>query len=405
MKHIKNKAKQVVLASIGINFSTGMMYTWSLISKELTEQFNWTSKEASLPYTINTVCFVLAMVVFGKIQDSKGPRFTGTLGTILIGLGFLLSGFTKSATIMLFTIGLLAGAGTGMIVISTTPPALKWYSPQIKGKITGILAASVGMSSIFYSILGDFMLKTFGIPKTFIYIGIGVLVGTLILAQLLVNPPEGFIPQGAVHIKESFDKLTDYTWKEMLNSVDFYKLWLMLGFSSSAGLMIISHISNIARLQVNWGGGFLLVMFLGIFNTLGRIIGGSLSDKIGRTNLMKIIFVLQGINMALFASYRSIPLIALGVGICGLCYGAGFAVLPAALADKYGNKNFGINYGLMFTGWGLGGIIGPMMGAAIFDATNSYILAYKVALILLIITSIVAFTFKDEQENWIKSNL
>ncbi len=86
----------------------------------------------------------------------------------------------------------------------------------------------------------------------------------------------------------------------MIRTADFYKLWLMLAFSSSAGLMIIGHISNIAKIQVNWQGGFILVILLAIFNTLGRVLGGTLSDKMDRINLMKLIFIFQGINMFMF---------------------------------------------------------------------------------------------------------
>lgn len=399
----KSKSLKVLTAATGINFIAGLLYIWSVISKSLVNELHWTSKQASLPYTISTVSFVIAMVVFGKIQDAKGPRVTATIGGILLGTGLILSGLTTSPIMMILTLGIIAGAGIGIINVSTTPPALKWFAPEKKGMITGIVVAGVGLSSIFYSPLANFLMKEVGISKTFIYIGIGALIASVILAQFLQNPPKDYVPEGkdksTNQKKNSANSSRDFSSNEMLKSKNFYKLWIMLAFSSSAGLMIIGHISNIAKVQVNWEGGFLLVIFLAIFNTLGRIIGGTLSDKIGRVNLMRGIFILQGLNMFLFAKYNNIALIAFGAAVAGLCYGAGFSVFPATVSDLYGTKYFGANYGLMFTSWGLGGIIGPMTGAFILDSTGNYNTAYLVAFGLLVISTIVTFTFKTSTKD------
>ncbi|WP_201259733.1 OFA family MFS transporter [Tissierella sp. P1] len=398
-KDINTKKYKVLWAATLTNVIAGLVYIWSVISKALIEDLNWTSKEASLPYTMITVFFVIAMVIFGKIQDEKGPKLTVTIGGILMGAGLIFSGIFTDPKIMILTMGVIAGTGIGTVNASTVPPAVKWFPYEKKGMITGIVVAGVGLSSVFYSPLANYLISKVGISKTFIYIGVGALILTLILAQLLENPPEGFLSQKTTSTEKKKDKASnDFTWKEMIKTLNFYKLWLMLTFSSSAGLMIIGHVSSIAKSQVNWQAGFILVILLSIFNALGRILGGTLSDKIGRVSLMKMVFILQGVNMFLFAKYSNIGLLAIGVAIAGLCYGAGFSVFPATVTDLYGIKNFGINYGLTYTGWGVGGIIGPMTAAAIFDSTHNYNTAYIVAGILLVISTIIAFTFKSERQ-------
>lgn len=109
------------------NFIAGLIYIWSVISKSLINDLNWTSKQASLPYTVITVSFVIAMVIFGKIQDMKGPKLTVTLGGILMGTGLILSGIFTEPNIMILTMGVIAGAGIGTINASTTPPVVKWF--------------------------------------------------------------------------------------------------------------------------------------------------------------------------------------------------------------------------------------------------------------------------------------
>lgn len=398
-KNLEKKAYKVLWTATLINVIAGIVYIWSVISKALIDDLNWTSKEASLPYTMITVFFVIAMVIFGKIQDEKGPRLTITIGGILMGIGLILSGVFTKPKIMILTMGLIAGTGIGTVNASTAPPAVKWFPPEKKGMITGIVVAGVGLSSVLYSPLANYLINLVGISKTFIYIGVGALISTVILAQLLENPPKDFVPKRTKSIEKKKEKTSnDFTWKEMMKTSNFYKLWFMLVFSSSAGLMIIGHVSNIAKTQVNWQAGFILVILLSVFNTLGRILGGTLSDKIGRVNLLKVVFIIQGINMFLFTYYSNVGLLSIGVAIAGLCYGAGFSVFPAAVTDLYGIKNFGINYGLVYTGWGVGGIIGPMTAASIFDSTNNYNTAYIVAGILLVISTIIAFAFVEQQE-------
>lgn len=389
MDKVKNKGTVVLLAAIGINVLNGILYTWSAISKSLISDWNWTSKQASLPYTVYSIFFVLAMVIFGGLQDSKGPRLIATIGSIFLGMGLMLSGLTQSPIMYIITIGILVGSGVGMHTVTTAPSAIKWFASDKKGVITGIVSAGVGVSSLIYAPLGSFLLLTVGINRTFIYMGLGVLIFTTLLSQLLATPIEKH-----AKLENALEAEVDYNWRFMIGDKKFYKLWFMEAFAASAGLMIIGHIATIAKIQANWENAFVLVMILSIFNTIGRIAGGALSDKIGRINLMRITFMLQGVNMALFYNYINVPTMILGVSIAGFCYGSIFSVFPATISDYYGSKNFGLNYGIMFTAWGFGGVIGPMTGAIIFDATGNYTMAYIIALGLLVISTLITFTFK-----------
>lgn len=392
---VLDKGKQVVIAATLLNFLTGIMYGWSIISKFLVEHYGWTSKEASLPYTIYSIAFVVAMIIFGKVQDKKGPTLLSGFGGFLVGAGLILSGFIINPVSIIITAGIIVGMGVGIISTATTPPVIKWHPERVKGKVTGIIVSGVALSSVFFSPLMDFLINSYGLLKTFLFLGIFILISSVFISQFLVNPPEGFTHEEEASAK-SKNTETNLKWNKMIKTPTFYKLWFMLACSSTAGLMIISHVSNIAKIQANLNTGFILVITLSLFNTLGRLIAGNLSDKIGRINVMRIIFVLQGINMFLFADYNHLALILFGVSIAGLCYGSTFGIFPAITSDYYGSRNFGLNYGIVFTGWGLGGVIGPMAAASIFDMTGTYNTAYMIALALLAISIIITFTFKTK---------
>ncbi len=184
------RSKYGVLGSaVGVNLVAGFIYTWSILSRTLIEEFGWTSSQASLPYTLFTISFVLAMVVFGKAQDSRGPRLVSALGSISMGLGLILSGLFIDPKIMVFTVGIVTGSGVGMMTVATSPPVVKWFPPSKKGMVTGLVAAGAGLASLYYSPLASYLIAGFGLEKTFIFIGGGALIVGSLLSLGLKNPP------------------------------------------------------------------------------------------------------------------------------------------------------------------------------------------------------------------------
>lgn len=391
----RTRAWIVLFAATALNFLGAIFYIWSVVGKALVKS-GWTSKQASLPYTTATLAFVIAMVIMGRIQDRQGPRLVGTISAILLGLGLIVCGVAKTPLMMALGFGVLVGAGSGGINVSTVAPAMKWFPIARKGMITGCVVTGIALSAVMYAPLTNSLLAARGISGAFLALGVVLLILLTIIAQLLANPPAGFNPNpgAAPGARKPANMGQDTNWAGMLRSPYFYKLWVMFIFSSAAGLMIFGHLVTIAKLQAKWEKGFLLLIFLALFNAAGRFLGGALSDLVGRINLMRTIFLVQAINMVCFSHYQTVPMLALGVAVVGLCYGASFAAFPAATADGFGLKNFGLNFGVVFTAWGVGGILGPMSAAAILDSTKSYGPAYLVSAALLLVAAVVAFTIR-----------
>lgn len=390
-KHLQKKGWIVVLSAMGITFLGGITYTWSVISNGLMQEYHWTSTQASLPYTVMTVAFVIAMVIFGKLQDLKGPQLCTVVSAILAGTGMLLSAFVKSPWLMVVTFGIIGGIGFGITNVVSTPPALKWFPPEKQGLISGIVVAGAGLSPVFYSPVANYLITNLGITKTFTILGIFTLVLILLLSKNIKNPPLPHVP--ARPKQETAETENDLTSREMLKTASFYKLWLILAFSAAAGLMIIAHATTIAKTQANWSGGYLLVMLMALFNAQGRLAGGALSDRIGRMNTLRLIFLVQAGNMLFFRTYVTPLHLALGFAVAGFCYGAMFGIIPATTSDLFGLKYFGANYGILFTAWGLSGVIGPMSAARILDTTGTYHTAYLLAAVLLVLSIVLTFTF------------
>ncbi len=383
----------IAIAALAINLILGILYSWSLIQKALVDQWGWTNTEASVPYTICLATFSMVMIFAGKAQDIYGPRPVSLLGGLLLGSGLLLSALATNPVIMMITFGIIGGTGIGFGFAAGTPCALKWFESRRKGIIAGIVVSGVGLSPIYIAPLTDILLGLYGIQNTFFYLGVFSLTGITLLSLFLKNPPAGYMPASSAPSR-SDDTVTDQSWQQMLRSKTFFLLWTTFLMSAAAGLMLIGHLANIASVQAEWQAGFVLVVILAVFNAFGRIAGGYLSDTTGRTNALFIVLLIQAVNIFMFSWYQNIPALIAGSALAGLAYGAIFALFPAATADFFGLNNLGVNYGLVFTGFGAAGIIGPVMGGLVVDMTGNYMNSYIISGIMLIAGAILVKQIK-----------
>ncbi len=393
MNELDKKGRNVLFSAFIINICWGLMYTWSLISKSLVKDKGWTSSQALLPYTLFSTFFVFAMIISGELQDRKGPKPVIFTGIIIAAIGFISAGIFIYPMALNISIGVLTGIGVGTITAATSPPVIKWFLPEKKGLVTGIVVAGTGISSILFAPLMEYLILHIGVSKALIVIGSIAFVISLFFVNNMVNPPEDYIKRSS-EIKISGGK--NYIWSEMLKDLTFYKVWLVFTLSLSGGLMIIGHVATIADVQIGWQLGFILVMLMALFNASGRFLGGVISDRLGRFNFIKINLIIQLINLVLFRFYSNKILLIIGVAISALCYGANFSVFPSITSDLYGMKHFGLNYGIMYSSLGIGGTIGPMIAAKVFDNTGNYFLAYKIGAVLIAIAFIMSFTIENK---------
>jgi OFA family oxalate/formate antiporter-like MFS transporter len=395
MKTTKTTGWIITSAALGINLLLGLLYAWSVFKKALVAEWGWNDVTASLPFTVSAAIFAFMMIFAGRAQDKFGPRVVALLGGIMFGTGLIASGFSKNPAIMVITFGVIGGIGIGLGYSATTPCAIKWFHASKKGVISGIVVSGVGLAPVFIAPLTAYFLKLYGIQHTFIILGLIALVAIVLFSLILRNPSVDYVPaQPSATKKAASPSSNNMSWAGMLKTKQFYLLWLIYLLSATAGLMLIAHMASIAGTQAAWKAGFILVVVLSAFNALGRIAVGFLSDKIGRKSSMVVVFLLQAVNMFLFAYYQSIPLLITGAAIAGLAYGSLFSLMPSITADFFGVKNLGVNYGLVFSGWGIAAIIGPILGGIVVVKSGTYTMSYIVAGILLLIGTLLVKLIK-----------
>lgn len=356
----KNHGWLVAFSGLGINLALGVLYTWSLFKGAIEKEFGWKGDQLNDPYALCCLVFAFAMIVAGKCQDKFGPRVTASLGGLLVGAGMLLISTTNSYATWLIGFGLLVGVGIGFGYSSATPPALKWFPPAKTGLIAGIVVAGFGLAPVYLAPLSQFLLAHFGLQKSMLVFGVAFTAIIIALAQMLKNPPAGFIAAAPAGNAPK-PAMVSSSPTEMLRTPVFYLLWLIYFIGAGAGLMVISSVSGMAKKSMGMNA-FIAVAVMAIGNAGGRIIAGILSDKIGRRWTLALVLAVQaGLMFAAIpvtANKGTAPLLIVFLAtFIGFNYGANLSLFPSLAKDFWGLKSFGVNYGILFTAWGVGGFV------------------------------------------------
>ena len=404
---VKKGAITVLAAGILFNLSIQVLYVWSLLKDVMKTPlaqggWGWTSQEAGFPYTLAIIFFAVGVLIGGRVQDKIGPRWVATVGGAMVGFGLIISGLVGENPIgATVGYGIVTGLGIGFGYGSVLPACLKWFHPGKKGLIGGLVLGGFGLASVHYAFITSALLDRLDIQRTFLYIGGAVAVISVIAAQFVRNPPQEYM---AVILNEENKGQTVNTqkaelnvrWGQMLKTKRFYLIFVLFLFSSSVGLMIIGNLTRIANLQAGVINAAFLISLVAVMNALGRILGGFLSDKIGRVNTLFITIVLQMLNMIGFIFYQNATVLSLGFILTGLCFGTFLAVFPALTADQYGLKNYGVNYGIVYLAYGLAGTAAPVIADYFYVRNGGFETAYIICAIMMVLMIIINYLLKRE---------
>jgi OFA family oxalate/formate antiporter-like MFS transporter len=409
----------VIVGALVVQVILGTVYAFSVFVRPLEGEFEWDRTTTQWAFSIALATFALMMIPAGRLQDKIGPRKVATIGGLLLGLSFLLGAVLINENrpwALYLTYGLIGGAGIGFAYVCPLAAAVKWY-PDHKGLISGLAVAGFGAGALFFAGpaselllppnetgealgLSQILLVGLGVSKGvgfgmgwkafFVLHGVVCMAAVALGATLLRNPPEGFKPAGWTPPPSRAISSTDLNWPEMLNTPLACMLWITFIFGATSGLMAIGQwkpmmgqILGGQSFAPEWMGGFGRfvepVGILAIFNALGRIFWGKVSDWIDRPRAMMMMYLAQGMAFMMLVSVESTFAVFVASAWVGLNFGGNFALFPSATSDYFGSKHFGINYGFMFTAYGVAGILGPVVGGVLFDATGQYILPFLFA--------------------------
>jgi len=388
----------VTFAGLGINLALGVLYAWSMFKDAISKEFGWQGSQLNDPYTLCCLVFAVAMILAGRCQDKLGPRVTASLGGLLIGSGLILISTTSSYGLWLLGFGVLGGLGMGFGYSSATPPALKWFPPAKTGLIAGLVVAGFGLAPVYLAPLSKFLVANYQLQKSMLILGGSFLVVIVGLAQLLKNPPAGYLagPAPAAGAKPAPSGLNP---GEIVRTPTFWLLWLIYFAGAGAGLMVISSISGMAKTTMK-EAAFIAVAVMAVGNAGGRIGAGLLSDKIGRRWTLFLVLLFQAALMLIAIPVTNSTdgakyIIVLVATLIGFNYGANLSLFPSFAKDLWGLKNFGMNYGILFTAWGAGSLLSSV-AQRLKASSGNFDSSFQVAAALLIAGALLTFLIKPK---------
>lgn len=394
---LHNRRWVYVIVGAIIHLILGSIYAFSVFRKPLESFWNISVTESGLPYLVFLAAFGYTMPFGGIILEKIGPKKTSILGSFLVGTGWILASFSSNIYVLTLLYGLLGGIGVGITYGVPISVSTKWF-PDKKGLAIGLTVLGFGLSALVMAPLMTYLILSLGPLPTFGYLGIVFLLTLFLLSLPLKFPPENFSLKGQ-SITQSTATQSNYTPYQMLKTKCFYALWLTYTIGTTAGLMAIGISAPFGRevAKVDPITSGLAVSIFAVFNGFGRPLFGWLTDKITPryAALLSYATIIAASLALAFFGEGNVMLYLAGFSVLWLNLGGWLAIAPTATASFFGTKFYGKNYGIVFTAYGTGAIIGTLTSGIIRDITGSYLSSfYLVSLLAGIGTVIVILLLK-----------
>ena len=402
----------IIIGTI-IELCLGAVYAYSIISVPLKKIFTApvadggfgltvSAMQMSLPYIASLAFFALTMPLVGKYIEKYGPRKVGMLGGVIVGLGWILGSTATSPTMLMILYGVIAGIGVGIAYNCPITTAARWF-PDKRGLAVGLTLLGFGFSAYITGKMSEIISASFGgVFGSMRILGIAFLIIIVVLSMFLVFPPAGWSPRGwKPPVAAAGGKKTDYTRDEMSKNKAFYGLWICYVIGALAGLMAIG-VAKPAGLEVAANAMIAeaditqkltdLTLIFAFCNAVGRPLFGTLTDKLTppRTAILSYVVIIAA-SLLMYTNPASITMYTVAFALLWLCLGGWLAIAPATTASYFGTKDYARNYGLVYTAYGVGAIIGNLMAGAAKDMLGGYVNVFPYVAVLAAVGIVVAF--------------
>ncbi|MEM0302575.1 MAG: OFA family MFS transporter [Archaeoglobaceae archaeon] len=396
----------IVISGLIINLCLGSIYSYSVIQVHLRKLFEdlglrVSATEMQIPFIVFLLFFAITMPIAGKYIEKFGPRKVAYFGAILVGLGWFSASFASSPLDLAVLYGVIGGIGVGVAYNCPIVSVGRWF-PDRRGLALGITLFGFGVSAAIIAPVFDFLAVNFGVILTFRILGVLFFILILLFATFLSFPQEGWRPAGWTMHEEKRKVFMELRREEMIRTRQFYGLWASFMIGTLAGLMAIG-ISKPAGLEVAQNAGIgeaqisilltALIVPFALCNGIGRPLFGFITDKIGvmRTAILSFSLIFLA-SLSIFLNPTSIIAYTLSFAILWLNLGGWLAIAPTATAFLFGTKDYARNYGIVYTAYGAGAVIGNLLAGQSKDLFGAYLMVFPFVALLAILGIFVALT-------------
>lgn len=373
-KPVTSSAALVLAAGFLVLFiGGGARFAVGLTLRPIVDDFGWGRSDLGLAVALFQVVSAATMFGAGYLADRTGPRLVlgGGLLVSAIGIGLMSAISVPWHALALYGVVFALGNGAASMI-----PVGVMVTRAFPGRagIANALAMS-GLSAGQLVVIAALAAVLVTVSWHSVYLWLGV--ANLVLVPLLIWVAPKTTPTQAKAARPN----DGIGVKEAARSRQF---WLLLTVYAICGLddfFVTTHVVAFAEdrgVAVLLAGNLLALM--GLTGLVGVIAGGALSDRAGPVWPTALAF---GARVAVFALVM-VDQSAASVAIFALVFGATFLVTAPLtvvfVSESFGTRHLGALTGLITMVHQIFGGIGAYLGAAVFDATGTYNIAFSVML-------------------------
>ena len=372
----------------------GTVYSWSIFRKPLETLLNIGATESVFPYTVALVFYATLMPITGFYIDRIGTRKITAIGGLIVGVGYILSSFTTNISALTLTYGVIAGTGVGIAYGVPMVVSARWF-PEQKGLAVGLTIVGFGLSPLVTAPLAKSLIDDYGIRQTLLILGIVFMIVIPLISIALKVPPSKWKPQGK-KLAQTKQISVPVNRPDMLKTRSFYGLWICYMIGALVGLSAIGISSPVAQeiIQLDPVLAASSVSLFALFNGLSRPLFGWLTDRFSPKYVATATYVLIIIASILMINARSGQVATYLIAFClfWFCLGGWLAIAPTATLTLFKPENYAKNYGIVFTAYGVGALLGTVVAGRIRDLFGTYTYAFYPTAFLAAIGIIIATT-------------
>jgi MFS family permease len=386
----------VAAGGVALMACLGTVYAWSVYTQPLQAAFGWTSAQATTPFSVAIFFLGVGAVLGGRWQDRAGPRPVALAGALLWGAGNLLAGLGTvrlGAAWLSATYGVLGGLGLGLGYVTPVAAVTKWF-PDRRGLGSGLVVGGFGLGAFAYAhLLRALPPFSGGTPSREALLAAFTVSGVVFAlvggagALALRNPPAQPPARGA----SGGPAGVEFPPGLMIRTPQFWAAFGMLFLNVTAGILFISNAVPIMRELTGVAAATAAAVYgtIALANAAGRFLWGAFSDRVGRRAAFAAIYLVQVAVFLAVGSLHAMWAVAPLFAVVLLCYGGGFGVMPSLVADWFGTRHLGVNYGYVLLAWSAAGVAGPGFVTWVKDHTGSYAGALPATAALLLAATVL----------------
>lgn len=371
-----------------INLCLGAIYSFSIFRKPLESLWGISATQSGLPFMVFLAVFAIMMAIAGGLIGKWGPRKTSLLGGFLVGIGWIGASFSTNIEVLTILYGAIGGAGVGIAYGCPIAVAAAWF-PHKSGLAIGLTVMGFGLSGLMTAPIMGGLIGSVGPLQTFLYLGVAFLIVLTFLSLTLSFPPPGLVAKANDTLNASPKTGMEMNRDQMIRRKCFYALWSTYTIGCLAGLMAIGISSpfgmEVAKLDAATSA--LAISLFSVFNGIGRPFFGAITDRLGpkRSALLSFGLVFLASAVLYFFGEGNALLYLAAFGILWLNLGGWLAMAPTMTKIFFGARYYSQNYGLVFTAYGAGAILGTFMSGTLRDIMGSYLAVLPVTMALTIL--------------------